>query len=161
MSQAGVIDGLQFARGALQQRGTLGMEQLPRLAQLQCSTASGLDYVLRGGVTGYGKLYLRISVAGKLQVVCQRCLGPLLVSIAVDVELQLAGSLREIVEADDNIDRVLASKTMNVAQLVEDEVILYLPVVPKHENCAPDNSAAQVSGSPLDALAAPGRGENR
>ncbi|TMG77497.1 MAG: DUF177 domain-containing protein [Betaproteobacteria bacterium] len=125
MSQAGVIDGLQFARAVLEQRGFLGVEQLPRLAQMQCSTGS-LEYNLRGGRSSNGKPCLRISIRGSTELICQRCLGPLLVPIAVNVELQLAESLREISEADD--DRVLSSRHM--------EVILALPMVPRHEACA-------------------------
>jgi uncharacterized protein len=68
--------------------------------------------------------------------VCQRCLGPLQVPVEIDAELQLAESLREISEADDEVDRVLASRHMDVGQLVEDEVILALPMVPRHEECA-------------------------
>ena len=134
MSQAEVIDGLQFARGALEQRGVVGMERLPRLAQLQCST-EGLEYDLRGGRAGNGKPCLRLSVRGSVEVLCQRCLDPVQVPIAIDAELQLAGSLREISEADDEIDRVLASRNMSVGVLVEDEVILALPMVPRHEEC--------------------------
>jgi len=133
MSQAGVIDGLQFARAVLEQRGFLGVEQLPRLAQMQCSTGS-LEYDLRGGRSSNGKPCLRISIRGSTELICQRCLGPLLVPIAVNVELQLAESLREISEADD--DRVLSSRHMDVGGLVEDEVILALPMVPRHEACA-------------------------
>jgi uncharacterized protein len=160
MSQAGLIDGLQFARGALEQRGVLGMEQLPRLAQLRCST-DRLEYVLRGGISGYGKLCLRISVKGEMQLVCQRCLGLLPAPLAIDVELQLAESLREIAEADDDVDRVLASRTMDVGELVEDEVILALPPVPKHDICIPATVANQAGHSPFDVLAALRRGENR
>jgi uncharacterized metal-binding protein YceD (DUF177 family) len=54
----------------------------------------------------------------------------------VDVELQLAESEREISEADDEIDRVLATRKMDVAWLVEDEVILGLPMAARHEECA-------------------------
>ena len=160
MSQAGVIDGLQFARGAMQQRGFLGMEQLPRLAQMQCST-SGLEYLLQGGPSGFGKPCLRISVTGKVQLVCQRCLGPLPVPIAVDVELQLADSLREIAEADDDIDRVLASKAMDIGQLIEDEVILALPTVPRHDICVTASVATQASESPFGRLALLKGGKNR
>ena len=135
MSQAGVIDGLHFAHTALEQRGSLGVEQLPRLAQMQCSTAS-VEYHLRGGRASNGKPCLRISVRGSIELICQRCLSPLPVPIAVDVELQLAESLREISEADDHVDRVLSSRHMDVGQLVEDEMILVLPMVPRHEACA-------------------------
>ena len=136
MSQAEVIDGLQFARAGLERRGVVGMKQLPRLAELQCST-EGLEYHLRGGRAGNGKPCLWLSVRGSMELPCQRCLDPIQVPIAIDAELQLAETVREISEADDEIDRVLASRRMDVALLVEDEVILALPMAPRHEECAP------------------------
>jgi DUF177 domain-containing protein len=136
MSQPEVIDGLQFARAALERRGRVSMERLPRLAQLRCST-EGLEYRLRGGRAGNGKPCLRLSVAGSLEMVCQRCLDPIQVPIVIDAELQLAENAREISDADDEIDRVIASRHMDVAWLVEDEVILALPMAPRHEECVP------------------------
>jgi uncharacterized protein len=136
MSQAEVIDGLQFARAGLERRGVVGMERLPRLAQLQCWT-EGLEYDLRGGCASNGEPCLRLSVRGSVKLVCQRCLDPIQVPIAVDAELLLAESLREISEADDEIDRVLATRNMDVAWLIEDEVILGLPIAARHEECAP------------------------
>lgn len=139
MSQPEVIDGLQFARAALERLGSVGMERLPRLAQLRCST-EGLEYRLRGGRAGNGKLCLRLSVVGSLEMICQRCLDPIQVPIAIDTELQLAENAREISDADDEIDRVIASRHMDVAWLVEDEVILALPMAPRHEECVPSGS---------------------
>lgn len=135
MSQAGVIDGLQFARAGLETHGVVGLERLPRLAQLQCST-EGLEYHLRGGRAGDGKPCLRLSVRGSVTQPCQRCLDPIRIPIAIDAELQLAENAREISEADDEIDRVIASRKMDVAGLVEDEVILELPMAARHEECA-------------------------
>jgi len=135
MSQGGVIDGLQFARAAMEQRGRVGIEQMPRLAEMQCST-KGLEYRLSGARASNGRPCLRISVRGELQAPCQRCLSPLPLEIAVDVELQLAESLREIAAANDDTDRLLASRRMDVGQLIEDEVILALPMAPKHEACS-------------------------
>ncbi len=140
MSQAGVIDSLQFADAALEKRGLLEMQELSRLAQMQGST-EGLEYRLSGGRAGNGRPCLRISVKGCVQLLCQRCLDPLPVSIAVDAELQLAESLSEISEADDDIDRVLASRRMDIGKLVEDEVILALPMVPRHAACGRDSPA--------------------
>lgn len=134
MSQAEVIDGLQFARAALERWGNVGMERLPRLAQLQCSS-EGLEYRLCGGKAGNGKPCLRLAVRGSMEMPCQRCLEPVQVPIAIDAELELAESEREISETDDEIDRVLASRHMDIASLVEDEVILALPMAPRHEEC--------------------------
>ena len=134
MSQAEVIDGLQFARAGLERHGVVEMQRLPRLAQLQYST-DGLEYHLRGGRAGNGKPCLRLSVRGSVELLCQRCLDPIQIPIAVETELELAASEREISEADDEIDRVLASRRMDVGWLVEDEVILALPMAPRHEKC--------------------------
>jgi DUF177 domain-containing protein len=141
MPQAEVIDGLQFARAALERRGVVSMERLPRLAQSQCST-EGLKYHLRGGRAGNGEPCLWLSVRGSMELPCQRCLDPIQVPIAIDAELQLAESVLEISEADDEIDRVLASRRMDVASLVEDEVILALPMAPRHEECAPSGETS-------------------
>ena len=141
MSQPGVIDGLQFARGAQAVRGVLGMEQLPRVAELQGAT-EGLAFGVRGGMRDDGKPCLWISVSGELRLVCQRCLGQLIFPLSIEAELVLTEDAREIAQADDDIDRVLASRAMDVAQLVEDEMLLSLPMAPRHDRC----SAAAATG---------------
>jgi uncharacterized protein len=161
MSQPGVIDGLQFARDAQELSGVLGMEQLPRLAQMQGAT-EGLAFELSGGMTGDGKPCLRISASGELRLACQRCLGPLSLPVAIEVELELALSAREIEQAQDDVDRVLASRSMSVAQLIEDEVLLALPMVPRHDRCAAATSAGQEERiSPFSALTALKRSNGR
>lgn len=135
MPQAGLIDGLQFARKAEVRQGWLNLANLPRLAEMPCST-EGLAYQVSGAVNAEGKPCLRVGISGLLQLVCQRCLGPLPHQVVVSVELVLSENLREIEEADDDVNRVLATREMDVAPLIEDEVILSLPIVPRHENCA-------------------------
>ena len=152
MSQPGVIDGLQFARGAQEVRGELGMEHLPRLAEMQGAT-EGLAFGLRGGMRDDGKPCLWISVSGELQLVCQRCLGQLVFPLSIDVELALTQDPREIEQAEDEVDRVLASRAMSVAQLVEDEVLLALPMVPRHDRCAAEIPAGRdMKASPFSVL---------
>jgi uncharacterized protein len=152
MSQPGVIDGLQFARAAQEVRGALGMEHLPRLAEMQGAT-EGLAFGLRGGMRDDGKPCLWISVSGELRLVCQRCLGRLIFPLSVDVELALTEDPREIEDADDETDRVLASRAMNVARLVEDEVLLALPMVPRHGGCSVEMPAGrEANASPFGVL---------
>jgi uncharacterized protein len=143
MSQGGVIDSLQFARAARELRGRVGLAQMTRLAGMQCST-EGLDFHLWGGKASNGRHCLRVSVRGNVQLQCQRCLDPLPVAISLDVELQIAESLREIAAADDDIDRVLASRSLDIGQLIEDEVILALPMSPRHETCVTHPLKTQV-----------------
>ena len=152
MSQPGVIDGLQFARNAGELRGELYQSQLPRLAELQCATEA-VSFALSGAIDPEGRPRLRISVRGGLRLVCQRWLDQVEFPVAIDSELFLSGSEREIAETDDELDRIIAGKAMEVAELVEDEILLILPMVPRHERCeAPAASEPESRPSPFAVL---------
>ncbi len=153
MLQGGVIDGLDFARVGGRLAGTLELADLPRLAELGCSLAR-IEYAIRGGATTQGKPGLHLDVAGQVDLACQRCLEPVAVQVTAHAELELVASQREIDGADDDIDRVLASRAMVVDELVEDEVILALPMVPTHDECPVAASDSGSKGeSPFAALA--------
>ncbi len=153
MSQPGLIDGLQFARGNETLNGTLDATQLPRLAAMQCATR-GLSYALRGKTDAEGRCWLQVLANGTLALECQRCLGPLTFPLALRSELLLAESERDIETADDDIDRVLAGRAMDVCQLIEDEVLLALPMAPRHEQCGGKRDGAQAGrSSPFAELA--------
>jgi uncharacterized protein len=154
MLQPAVIDGLAFARAAGALKGRLGLESLPRLAQSGCM-ASALEFALTGEINERGKPGLRLSVEGSATLVCQRCLGNVDLPLRLESRLELAPSEAEILAADDDIERVVAGREMSVAELVEEEVILALPMVPKHEHCLAASGAEQGAGpSAFQALAA-------
>ena len=159
MLQPAVIDGLAFARSAGVLKGRLGMDSLPRLAQSGCSGAA-LDFILSGEMNERGKPGLRLAVTGSVRLECQRCLGEVEWPLRIETQLELAVAEAEMLAADDDIDRVVAGHDMNVAALVEDEVILALPMVPKHERC---QAAAGADGdskpSAFQALAALKKGK--
>lgn len=140
MSEGGVIDGLEFARAGATRSGVLNPARLPRLKELGCRSAE-LRYTLRGGTSAQGKPMLLVEAAGTLELACQRCLEALRLPVDVCTELELATSQAAIDSADDDVDRVLATRSMPVADLVEDEVILALPMVPMHARC---NAAARA-----------------
>jgi DUF177 domain-containing protein len=154
MLQPAAIDGLAFARNAAVVKGRLGMESLPRLAQSGCS-GSVLDFVLTGEINERGKPGLKLAVDGSVRLECQRCLGGLDFPVHLEVQLEFARSDAEIMAADDDIDRVVAGREMSAAALVEDEVLLALPMVAKHEQCtAAAGSGANAKPSAFQALAA-------
>src|SRR5262245_26376204 len=134
MSRAGTIDGPRFAKAREAVSGALAIGDLPRLAEMGAEAVT-LRYSVRGGEDADGRAALTVEVSGTVRVACQRCLGALELPVAVKSVLELAGSEAEIDAADDERDRVLASRSMDVAALVEDEVILALPMIPTHANC--------------------------
>lgn len=151
MSQAGVIDSLQFAREGGEKSGSLDLSSMPRLAESGC-TAATLDYVLRGGENSNQRASLHLEIDGQLLLQCQRCLSPLEYPVQASVELELAQNQSQIDTAEDDKDRVLASKNMDVAALVEDEAILALPMIPVHERCVEIRPEEARKPSPFAAL---------
>jgi uncharacterized protein len=150
----GVIDGLQFARDGGELRGTLDLGGLPRLADTPCKT-SGIGFFLRGGMNSAGKASIEVKAEGRLELICQRCLGALSVDVNVDVNLELCADIDLIAQAEDDVDRVLAESEMSVARLVEDELILVLPQVPRHDSCGIEELVAEPQkASPFGVLAA-------
>ncbi len=154
MLQPAFIDGLKFAREGAEVRGSLSLDRLDRIAKQGCET-TGINYSLIGGLGDDRKPYLNVQVSGELGLVCQRCLGKMLFLLDVTSRIELTKDWSEVVNADDDVERILAEPEMNVAALIEDEVLLALPMVPRHDDCGEaQNSARTVRTSPFDLLAA-------
>lgn len=153
MSQPAHIDGLQFARERGQCSGHLTIESLSRLAESGVTSAT-VGYVLAGDENAEGQPCLRIDVDGTLEVTCQRCLEALEHRVEIRSELELATTQRAIDAAEDDVDRVLAGRAMDIRTLIEDELILDLPMIPMHEHCAAAAAGKSARPSPFAALAA-------
>ena len=151
MSRAGTVDGLAFARGREEVSGSMRIDDLPRLTNSGCKAAT-LQYTLRGGESAKRRPSLTLAITGQVRLVCQRCLEPLEIPLAATCELELAETLAEIDAADDPADRVLAARAMAIADLVEDEAILALPMVPMHEHC--ENGITKADPAVATAFAA-------
>jgi uncharacterized protein len=153
MSQAGTIDGLAFAHERSRVAGHLALAAFARLADSGASVAE-IDYAVEGGTNAAGRPRLQVRAEGMVVLTCQRCLQPFSLPIAADAELELAESLAAGAGAEDEVDRVVASRNMDVAALVEDELLLALPMIALHEHCAPPAKDDGPKISPFAGLAA-------
>ena len=92
---------------------------------------------LRADEAGAEQIWLHLTVDVSLPLMCQRCLGPVDIVVAVKQSFRFVGS-EEAAEAQDegSEEDVLAlSQEFNLADLIEDEVLMAMPVVPRHEEC--------------------------
>jgi len=143
-----VIDAFDFSRLKERREGVIPVTELVRLADETADRSGTLSWVLTGDVDHVGHAQLTLLVTGSLQIMCQRCLTPFTFDIDSESVLILAkdeASADEIdaLLDDDQIDVIVGSKTLSIAQLVEDEVLLALPLSPKHPVC-PDSSALEA-----------------
>lgn len=160
MPEQVTVDSLEFARSGKSLHGTFGIAALGRLHDRLASTDGFVEYELAGYTDDQGKPGLHCRVRGTLNLICQRCLQPMAWKADLDSGLVLAASEAELAEDEedpDAPDRLLAQKDMKVQDLVEDELLLGLPLAPRHAEgqCGPSIStgAAPGDGEPASPFA--------
>ena len=163
MSVRLVIDALDFARNAGAQHGKIALSGFERLQDYLADNSGELQYSVTGALNRNGKPVLRVAVQGLIYLQCQRCLEELGHVLDIHTELLLAQSEDELsrLDEDESVDCVLARPDMDVLALIEDEIILSLPISPRHEQCEcrigeQDSNKKTAIGerSPFAALAA-------
>ena len=118
--------------------GEVPVHSLQRLADSLANTDGMLTWAVHGKCDAGRKPFLVIEVAGILQLECQRCLTALPFSLEIESNLQLvpqgAAWPDEALE-DDSADPVQALDEQPLLPLIEDEVLLALPIAPRHASC--------------------------
>lgn len=144
-----LIDLFEFCRLKERREGEFAVADLTRLIGETADNSGTLRWSLQGGSNKSGYLQLALDVSGVVQLRCQRCLTAFPFEIeskstlVVAADEQSADEIDELLD-DDMIDVIVGVREFNFVQLIEDEVLLALPLAPKHAIC-PDNAA-------LDAL---------
>lgn len=101
--------------------------------EVEWSAQASLEPV-RGGEP---QIWLRLRAHGAVWMACQRCLQPLAVPLDVDRRIRFVRdeSLAEALDAELEDDVLALIRSLNLQELVEDELLLALPLVPRHERC--------------------------
>ena len=142
-----LIDAFEYSRHQEQRQGDMAVSDFNRLTEELADKSGSLHWSLLGDVDSLGFSQLKLSVSGSVKLMCQRCLVPFAFEIASDSKLILAKEEANADEidallADDTIDVIVGSKALNVAELIEDEALLAIPLSAKHDVC-PDQAAQE------------------
>lgn len=136
-----IADVFKFAREAGQLEGVVPLGCFERLADQLVRVDGTVDYRIGGGVGVDGKARLEIAVRGQLVLRCQRCLGEYPWALVVDsvlMPVRMGDALPEDELENDEVDAIEVDATgeLDPLVLIEDEIILALPLVPRHESCS-------------------------
>ncbi|MCW5611200.1 MAG: DUF177 domain-containing protein [Rubrivivax sp.] len=155
-----------LARTGATLQGTLPLAQMPRLAGSVLATADAepapatwtAAALLRPVTGGAPELWLHLQARAEVRLECQRCLQPMDQTLEVDRRFRFVRGEDEAARLDEESeDDVLALPgRLDLLELLEDELILALPLVPRHETC-PQPLPAPTTAAP----AAPEAGDER
>lgn len=157
MPQRSVIpDPFKFAVEGRRLSGRIALADLPRLADVLREQSGEVLFSLHGEQGVDRKARLRLAISGVLGVRCQRCLGPMEWPLQVDALFELVRPGQPIPEEEleqDAFDAIEATPDMDVLALVEDEIVLAVPIAPRHDSCdTPRPEGGAVKESPFAAL---------
>jgi uncharacterized protein len=134
MSARQTIDSMHFAQSGGQFSGELGADALPRLADILPRESAVVQYLLQGE-THMGRPAIRLRARVTVQLVCQRCLGTYAEDMVMERVYPIARDDAELARwerEDPLLDALVAEPRMAVPELIEDEILLSLPTVPRH-----------------------------
>lgn len=113
---------------------------------------------------GEPELWLELDVRAEVTLQCQRCLKPVQHALVVDRRFRFARTEEEAERLDEEIEEdVLALQPrLDLQELAEDELILALPLVARHDEVCPeplpqpaaDTLTEEPAPNPFAALAA-------
>ncbi len=83
------------------------------------------------------QIWLALTAEVALPQTCQRCLGPVDVPVSFAREFRFVASeeVAAVEDEESEEDVLVLSRDFNLLELIEDELLMALPVVPKHDVC--------------------------
>jgi uncharacterized protein len=123
--------------------GAILVERLPRLVASLASAAGTLDVRFQVGNEIARPPFLRGEIRGELQLTCQRCLEIFDWPLQAKVDLRLVRSEAEEARwLQDYEPYLIEDDRLHLHEMVEDEVLLALPLSPRCAACAPPSDEA-------------------
>lgn len=129
------IDAFRFARERQALRGKIIFFDLPRLQDSLASATGGAEYCLDGGSDEQGRSILSLQVRASLPLTCWRCLKSMVVEVELATRFVLIAeeaALPAVEDEPEDWTALVGSTPLDVETLVEDELILALPIAPSH-----------------------------
>lgn len=104
---------------------------------------------LRPRLGGEDQLWLHLSAQARVPLACQRCLAPADQDLEVDQWFRFVESeaAAEAEDDDSEEDLLVMEPQFDLLALIEDELIMTLPLVPMHEQC-PEPPVLQTDDVP-------------
>ncbi len=149
------LDIRRFAEAGAHLEASTGLQGFARLRAetLQPEQALPVHWQAQGEVVNprhmHPEIWVHLQADTQLPLVCQRCLAP------VDVPLTVSRSFRFVTDEataaaqDDEVeeDLLALSRSFDLLELVEDELLMEVPVAPRHEVCPePVKMSAEDAG---------------
>ena len=137
------LDVRAFARSGGVLGGRSPLTAFSRVAKDCCGSLTDVDVQwnargeLRRDQAGQAQAWLHLQLKAELPLTCQRCLDRVLTPLHVDRLYRFVDDEKTAHEQDDDAaeDLLVLVADFNLHELVEDELVLALPLIARHDVC--------------------------
>ncbi len=160
------LDIWALARSGLALEGSNQVADMPRLQPVCAAPAQQpvrwrLQGLLKPGPDGHDRPWMVLHVDAQLPLECVRCLQPVEQHLHIERNFRFvadeATALTE--DADSEEDLLALTPPLDGLNLIEDELLMAMPLLPKHDNCGSEylqtneTEAANAKAHPFASLA--------
>ena len=135
------VDPIRLATREEHLQGTIPLKQMKRLISALSSNEGEVFIDVEFSVDINQVVILAGEIKTDTQLICQRCMKEMDLPIALNFQLAFVRSEAEMERLPVGYEATLIdNNTMMLSDIIEDEILLALPPIPKHldENCSSD-----------------------
>lgn len=130
------FDPRRFTDQGAEIKGSTTVGALPRLHEFRDSRDEPVEVALNFGHDEEGRRVIEGTISTSLVMTCQRCLEPVRYRIEARPQLVLVWSEEQMKALPEHLDPLLVGdERVELAELVEEELLLALPLVAMHDTC--------------------------
>ena len=156
------VDVAAFARQMGDENGSIRVVDLDRLCgETHPDARPDPGQLLKWRAVGHAQapegthepqIWLSLQVDTDLMLTCQRCLQPVRADVSVQRDFRFVSGEDQAAEldADCEEDILALTRRLDLIELIEDELLLALPLVPRHEACPEPLIAPVVDAQPME-----------
>lgn len=154
-----------FARDGLSLKGQQALSFFERLSEMSLTQTEPtaemtlVDWEIVGELEsvagGDDQIFLHLTAAVSLPMQCQRCMGAVQIALVSEQSFRFVPDEATAEAEDDESeeDLLVLTSELDVWELIEDELIMSVPIVPKHSVC-PTSVPMSVSDESFEAALA-------
>lgn len=126
------IEPVRLAERGTRLAGILELSRMKRLSSSLYCADGCVEVAVQFDADDEGNRFVTGWWSTQLKVTCQRCLEPMEITLGRDIRLELVDGTRESGRMPVDFEPMRVCDTASLVEMVEDEVILALPMVLMH-----------------------------
>ena len=151
-----IINNKEFAEQHQSINDTIDIATLERVQDLFDELSGSISFTITGDMDNTNRAVLNVAIYGKITSLCQNCLEKMEIILEHTAVLPIFDNESDLDDAlfseeSTESDGLIADLEFDVLNFIEDEIIILLPLAPKHGNCK-QSSHKNDSSNPFGVL---------